>query len=175
VTLPADLRERPLEPGDAEALIALARACDETYVEWAPAGWTVPEVPPDWAARFLAPDRWAHVAVDREDRIVASVAFRPAHEDRAPGPPSGPPLPGVAHVGIVFVHPSRWREGIAGAVLASAEAAMVAGGYVREQLWTPEGAPAERFYAARGWERDGRRAWHPWVGLYVVGYARDLT
>jgi len=60
------------------------------------------------------------------------------------------------------------------AVPRSAEAAMLERGCAREQLWTPEGAPAERFYAARGWERDGRRAWHPWVGLTVVGYARDL-
>ena len=80
----------------------------------------------------------------------------------------------MAHLGILFVHPSRWREGIAATLLASAEAAMVERGCVREQLWTPEGAPAERFYAARGWKRDGRRAWHPWVGLEVVGYARDL-
>ena len=48
------------------------------------------------------------------------------------------------------MHPSRWREGIAGAMLDAAEAAMAERGYVREQLWTPEGAPAERFYAARG-------------------------
>lgn len=174
MSLPADLRERPLEPSDGEALIALARACDETYLEWAPAGWTVPEVPPDWAARFHGPDRWAHLALDGAARLVASVAFRPAHDAAAPGPASGPPLPGMAHLGVMFVHPARWRQGIAGAMLARAEAAMVELGYVREQLWTPTGAPAERFYAARGWELDGRRAWHPWVGLEVVGYAREL-
>jgi len=33
---------------------------------------------------------------------------------------------------------------------------MVARGYVREMLWTPEGAPAEHFYRVRGWARDGR-------------------
>ena len=80
----------------------------------------------------------------------------------------------MAHVGLVFVHPSRWRQGIAGALLSLAEAEMVARGYVREQLWTPVGAPAEQFYAARGWERDGRREWHPWVGLEMVGYAQEL-
>jgi GNAT superfamily N-acetyltransferase len=174
VTLPPDLHERPLEPADAQGLIALARACDETYLEWAPAGWSVPEASSGWAERFLGPDRWARVAVDRVGRLVASIAFRPAHVEPSPGPVVGPPLPGVAHVGILFVHPSRWRQGIAGRMLDSAEAAMAERGYVREQLWTPEGAPAERFYAARGWERDGRRAWHPWVGLSVVGYARDL-
>jgi GNAT superfamily N-acetyltransferase len=175
VSLPADLRERPLKVSDAPELRALARACEESYLDWAPPGWTVPESPPGWAERFVGPDRWAHVAVDLSGRVMGSVAFRPAYDDPAPGPGTGRLLRGVAHVGIVFVHPSRWREGIAGALLSSAEAEMVARGYVREQLWTPQGAPAERFYAARGWARDGRRAWHAWVGLTVVGYARDLA
>ena len=175
MSLPADLRERPYEAGDADALAALARACDETYLDWAPAGWRVPDIPAGWAQRFLGPERSTRVAVDAVGTLVASVGFRPAFDDRAPGPPSGPPLPGVAHVGIVFVHPSRWREGIARAMLGSAHVAMLERGYVRAQLWTPEGAPAERFYTALGWSRDGRRAWHPWVGLHVVGYARDLA
>ena len=59
----------------------------------------------------------------------------------------------TAHVGLVFVHPSRWREGIAGTMLERAEADMVVRGYVREQLWTPRGAPAERFYEERGGAR----------------------
>jgi len=115
------------------------------------------------------------VAVDDASRVVAAVAFRQAHEEPAPGPVVGPPLRGVAHLSILFVHPSRWREGIAGAMLELAEAEMARRGFVREQLWTPEGAPAERFYAARGWARDGRRAWHTWVGLTVVGYGRELA
>ncbi len=49
---------------------------------------------------------------------------------------------------------------------------MRARGYVREQLWTPNGAPAEQFYLAQGWRLDGRREWHPWVGLEMVGYAQ---
>jgi GNAT superfamily N-acetyltransferase len=174
VSLPADLHERAVGPDDGPALAALTRACDETYLEWAPAGWAPPEVPSDWAATFPNPERWAHVAVEPAGRVVGLVAFRPAHADKGPGPPTGPPLPGVAHVVVVQVHPSRWREGIAAALLAGAEAAMVARGYVRERLWTPEGAPAERFYTAQGWTRDGRRAWHPWVGLTVVGYSRVL-
>jgi GNAT superfamily N-acetyltransferase len=177
VRFPADLAVRPLKPSDDAALVGLARACDETYLDWAPAGWSVPEVPPGWAERLIGPDRWSRAAFDfgGRGRLVATVAFRPARVgENAPGPHEGPPLAGVAHLGIVFVHPSRWREGIAGAMLDLAEAEMEARGYVREQLWTPEGAPAEHFYRARGWEHDGRRAWHPWVGLNVVGYARDL-
>ena len=165
---------RPMQPGDAPGLAALVRACDETYREWAPAGWEPPQIMPGWAESFLAPDRWTQVRVDG-DALVGVVSFRQAHEQSAPGPGHGPPLDGVAHLSILFVHPSRWRQGIASSMLDDAEAALDARGYRRAVLWTPEGAPAERLYAARGWERDGRRAWHPWVGLTVVGYTRDLT
>jgi GNAT superfamily N-acetyltransferase len=163
VSLPTDLHERPLVSGDMAALTDLARVCDETYLEWTPAGWTVPVAPPHWADRYLAADAWARVAIDDAGQLVATVAFRRADVDDS-----------VAHVGLVFVHPSRWRQGIAGSMLSLAEVEMVARNYVREQLWTPEGAPAERFYRARGWERDGRREWHPWVGLEMVGYSRPL-
>ena len=162
MSLPADLRERPLDAGDMEALTELARICDETYLSWTPPGWTIPPAPPHWADRYLEDDAWARVALDRDGRLVATTAFRHHSE-------------GLAHVGLVFVHPARWREGIAGAMLERAEAEMVARGYVREQLWTPEGAPAEAFYRSRGWVPDGRREWHPWVGLAMVGYARSLV
>ena len=142
------------------ALTELARVCDETYLEWTPRGWIVPIAPRGWADRYLEDDAWALVAYE-DERMIATVAFR--HEADS-----------LAHVGLVFVHPSRWRQGIAGRMMDLAEAEMVARGYVREQLWTPEGAPAEAFYRARGWERDGRREWHPWVGLQMVGYSRAL-
>ena len=152
---------RALTSADEPALTALARACDETYLEWAPKGWAVPEAPPGWANRYFQPD--AYIEGRFEPDLVATVAFRTS--DLAPS---------IAHLGLVFVHPSRWRQGIAGALMDRAETEMVARGYVREMLWTPEGAPAEHFYRARGWARDDRTEWHPWVGLQMVGYARDL-
>ena len=146
------------------AFTELSRICDETYLEWAPRGWTVPVVPPGWADRYLKPDAWVRVAFDAGGQLVASVAFRRAD---VPEP--------VGHVGLLLVHPSRWREGIARTLMEVAEAEMRARGYVREQLWTPKGAPAERFYLALGWARDGRREWHPWAGLEMVGYAKALA
>jgi GNAT superfamily N-acetyltransferase len=174
VTLPPDLVERELEPQEGAALNALVAACDESYRSWAPAGWQPPELHSDWAARFSEPGRWSRVAVEPDGRLVAFVSFRQAHDDPDPGAPAGPALPGVAHVGAVFTHPARWREGIAASMLRPAEVAMVAVGYRSARLWTPEGAPAETFYRAEGWERDGRRAWHHWVGLTVVGYSKPL-
>jgi GNAT superfamily N-acetyltransferase len=152
---------RPLEPGDMEALTELARRCDETYLEWTPPGWIVPVAPPRWADRYLRDDAWARVAFE-DDALIATVAFR-AETGR------------LAHVGLVFVRPSHWRRGIAARMLGLAEREMRSRGFVREQLWTPLGAPAERFYASQGWRPDGRQQWHPWVGLELVGYAKDLS
>ena len=151
---------QPLTPGDIDALTELAHVCDETYLEWAPPGWTVPVQPPHWADRYMEDDAWAMLGWESE-QLVASVAFRSHSSD-------------VAHVGQVLVHPSRWRQGIAARLMALAEEEMRARGYTREQLWTPKGAPAERFYVALGWRLDGRREWHPWAGFEMVGYAREL-
>jgi GNAT superfamily N-acetyltransferase len=158
VSLPADLRVRRMEAGDRDAAAALVRACDETFLEWAPRGWTVPEPPPDWPGHYRDT---ARVAVSG-DTLVAMVAHRRVNQ-------------ALANLGLLFVHPARWREGIAGALLDLAEVEMATAGFVREQLWTPLGAPAEAFYRARGWERDGRLKFHPWAGLEMVGYARDLA
>ena len=153
---------RSLTADDEAAITTLARTCDETYQAWVPKGWTVPVAPPGWANKYFQPDAFIEGAFDG-DALVSTVAFRPSELAER-----------TAHLGLVFVHPSRWREGIAGRMLDRAEAEMVARGYTREVLWTPEGAPAERFYRSRGWARDGRAEWHPWVALQMVGYARDL-
>jgi GNAT superfamily N-acetyltransferase len=152
---------RRLAASDVPALTELSRVCDETYLEWTPPGWTPPIQPHGWAGRYLREGAFGLV-VSEGPWLVASAAFRQE-------------APALAHVGMVLVHPSRWRRGIAGSLMDGLEAEMVARGYAREQLWTPEGAPAEAFYRARGWSLDGRREWHPWAGLQMVGYARALA
>ncbi len=152
---------RRLVADDVPALTELSRICDETYLEWTPPGWSPPTHPRGWADRYLQDDAYGLVMYE-DEALVATAAFREE-------------APRVAHIGMVLVHPSRWRRGIAGSMMDLAEAEMLAREYVREQLWTPEGAPAEAFYRSRGWSRDGRREWHPWAGLQMVGYARDLA
>jgi GNAT superfamily N-acetyltransferase len=151
---------RRLTAEDIDALTELMRVCDETYLEWTPPGWTVPIAPPRWADRYLTDNAWGLLGWDGPE-LIASVAFRPHSSD-------------VAHLGQLLVHPSRWRRGIAARLMALAEEEMRSRGYARAQLWTPHGAPAEQFYAALGWRRDGRREWHPWAGLEMVGYAKAL-
>ena len=112
--------------------------------------------------------------IREDDRtIVGFASFRQAYEGVPPAA-TGPVLEGVAHVGAVFVSPAHWRRGIARRMLEVAEDAMRERGFARAILWTPEGAPAERLYSSLGWELDGRRMWHDWVGVWVVGYAKAL-
>jgi hypothetical protein len=44
----------------------------------------------------------------------------------------------------------------------------------RGQLWTPRGAPAERFYERHGWRRTGRILWWEWAGMHIVGFVKPL-
>jgi GNAT superfamily N-acetyltransferase len=175
VTLPGDLRVRPPRAADGPAIGALMRACDETYVSWAPNGWEPPPAVDARTMRVQSRAQWARLALDGEGRAVGLVTFRPARNGDEPGGPAGQLVPGVAHLGALYVHPARWRQGIARALLACAEAAMAAEGYLLALLWTPVGAPAERFYRACGWAPDGRGGVNPWLGLEVVGYAKSLS
>jgi GNAT superfamily N-acetyltransferase len=166
-----ELELRPPRPADVDGMLALVAACDESWREWAPDGW---EPPPPGSARWVselgAPDRWTRVSVEPSGRIVGIVSWNVARE----GLPYERPIPGVAHLGALFVHPDRWREGIAGRLLDAALDAMREQGYVRVRLNTPEGAPAEALYRARGWQREGEASFHQVVRLPSVRYVREL-
>ncbi|MBI5105252.1 MAG: GNAT family N-acetyltransferase [Solirubrobacterales bacterium] len=159
---------------DIPAMAELVRAADESQAEWAgetPMP-TVEEEALEWELRFAAAGSWIEVAetTSPPTRIVGAAAFRAgtvSREDRTP-------VPGLAHVNAVFVHPSAWRRGIARTLLEHAVEAMRAAGFDRAQLWTLEGSPAEDFYRAQGWARDGRRDHYPPMGLDVVAYVRTL-
>jgi GNAT superfamily N-acetyltransferase len=174
MSLPGDVALRPAAPGDEPALAALIAACDESYRAWAPPGWEPP--PPGreldrWRGRVTDGSWWTRIAVESEGRVVGLVCFTQAV---VAAPPSVEPIPGRAHISAMFTHPERWREGIAAAMLADAERVMREGGYVEAQLWTPEEAPARRFYEAQGWVHDGRRQWLEDLSLPIVAYVKAL-
>ncbi len=179
MSLPADLAVRPAAPGDEPALAALIAACDETYRAWAPAGWEPP--PPGrelerWRGRITDGSWWTRVAAEQAGgRIVGLVCFTQAVVEREDGTRTVEPMPGRAHISAVFAHPDRWRQGIAAALLAIAEQAMRAAGYGEAQLWTPEDAPARRFYEAVGWRADGRRQWLAEMAMPIVAYIKPLS
>lgn len=152
---------RPVSVADGPAVLALIADCDATYSDWLP-GWRPPEVPNAWPSDLLDDDHWTR-GVWIEDALAGFIALHSSWEK-----------PRYAHVRIVMVHPSFWRRGIARGMLAAADDIMRARGFAAAHLWTPEGAPAERLYTALGWTRDGRRRWHDWLGLTVVGYEKPI-
>jgi GNAT superfamily N-acetyltransferase len=174
MTLPADVELRAPGQDDVDGIAALVGACDNSYREWAPPGWEPP--PPGreldrWRGRVTDGSWWTRIAVERGGRVVGLVCFTQAV---ASSPPWVEPIVGRGHISAMFTHPDRWREGIAAAMLAAAEAAMREAGYADAQLWTPEDAPARRFYEAHGWTHDGRRQWLPDLALPIVAYRKTL-
>lgn len=159
---------------DLGALVALTRRCGESHRAWAGEDLTVPSQESQelwWDLNLARAGAWVRVAIDADDAVVGALAFaraRVSHDDPTP-------VPGLAHVSALFVDPDHWRRGIARALLDAAEAAMRDAGYQRAQLWTLEGSPAERLYAALGWARDGRRDVFAPMGLPTVAYVKALT
>ena len=166
----AALELRPPGADDYEPMMALVAACDETWREWTPADWEPPAPESGrWVSQLGASDRWTRVAVEPDGRVIGLVSWGAAR-----GGPEWRTVPGLAHLSAMFVHPDRWRRGVASRLLAAAVESMRAAGFVRARLNTPEGAPAERFYTAHGWQRGDTSRWHSVVQLQSVEYTIEL-
>lgn len=63
---------------------------------------------------------------------------------------------GAAELYALYVDPRRWRAGIGLLLLEAAMARMSEEGFEDAVLWVlSDNEPAQRFYAAAGWRRDG--------------------
>lgn len=180
---------RAVRPGDADGMLAVLDACQCSWRAFAPAGWEPPPVETaHWVGELAAGRDWTWVAEEPADdappparpadstsaragraRIVGFASWGEARDETL-----GPAIAGVANLNALFVHPNRSRRGVASRLLDAAVAAMRDAGCRRGRLYTPQGAPAEGFYAVRGWSLDGRLAWHHILGFAVVGYALEL-
>jgi GNAT superfamily N-acetyltransferase len=171
--LSRDLEIRAARSDDARAMATLMVTGNSTYTEWAPRFWSPPgleRTQAQWHLRLREDDRWSRVALDREGALVALASWRPAREHGE----EGPRVPGVSYVSHLYVHPSRWGEGVASGLLSLAEAAMRDSDYARAILWTPADAPARGFYERGGWRLDGRERWSGELQLPMVGYEKHL-
>ncbi len=84
------------------------------------------------------------------------------------------PLPGVAHVSMVAVHPDHWGRHLGGAVLQRAHVEARHAGYARAQLWTHDtNHRAQRLYERLGWTPSGRTNIDE-RGERIRHYTRDL-
>ena len=170
--LPSDLELRPLMPADAVAIVALIGACDRTYLEWAPSGWSPPPEEPGiakWGTRLGEAKRWAEGAFERSGDLVAMASARAARGD------DGTEIKRRGRLGALFVHPERWGEGIGLALLRRAEGAMRDLGCESATLETPEAAPARGFYERNGWRANGMREYKGDLGMWMVEYETSLA
>lgn len=109
-----------------------------------------------WKARvrekLADPVALAVVAVDRRS-IVGMALGEPGR--RLDG--DGPREPQLLHVSMVFVHPSRWGEGIGRALLEELFAKARRLGHERATLWTGrDNERARRLYMRSGMHPTGR-------------------
>jgi len=158
--------------GDRDALVDLVLRCDETYRDWAGPDLRLPrrdEEMAHWHRRFADPLQRIRVA-EIDGAVVGTCAWTQARK----GHGVGPAIEGRAHVSAVFVDPEHWRKGIAAALLGEAVEAMRELGFDSAQLWTPEGAPARRFYEANGWTLTGDTLHMAELNLPLVMYALPI-
>ena len=164
---------RDASVSERDVLVDLVLRCDETYRDWAGPDLRLParaEEVAHWHRRFADPVQRIRVA-EVDGAIAGVIAWTQARQAHG----VGPALEGRAHVSAMFVDPDHWRQGIAATLMREATAAMADAGFRTAQLWTPEGAPARRFYEAGGWTVvDGARLHMPELNLPLVMYETTL-
>ena len=177
----AEVELRRAGVDDLDAILHNVRVGFDTYVDFAPEGWTPPVFEDEReraAERLTAPDTWVTIALVEGDP-VGHVGFVPARE-RAIGDPHGdlralPTMPGVAHLWQLFVLPDWWGTGVAATLHAAAVDEMSAQGYERARLYTPAAhARACRFYERRGWKLV-ERGTDATIGLELADYRLELS
>jgi GNAT superfamily N-acetyltransferase len=158
---------------DARSMLDTVQLGFESYREWAPHGWDPPSPAVDYArirANLILPDTWCLIAED-DGAPAGHVAFTPARTRTEPREP----LPGLAHLWMLFLRPPWWGTGLARELLARAVEEAAARGYEAMRLETPAGAGRARaFYVREGWTAAGVPVHAPALGLDVVEYRRAL-
>jgi ribosomal protein S18 acetylase RimI-like enzyme len=86
----------------------------------------------------------------------------------------GASIPGLAHVGMVFIRPDHWGRGIGGALVDELIARLRAAGYRQAELWVRvTNDRAQRLYTARGFRPDGAER-DDGAGATIIRMVTDL-
>jgi ribosomal protein S18 acetylase RimI-like enzyme len=83
----------------------------------------------------------------------------------------------TGEIGTFFVAPECWRRGVGRALMDSALSDLRRRGYLSCTVWSfAANDPANAFYEALGFERDGaERTEEAWAHIPEVRYRRSLT
>jgi GNAT superfamily N-acetyltransferase len=167
---------------DAPAVARLTHHCFGTYQAFAPPGWEPPSV--EWFAEDFAV-RLSGVAVrtrvaftgegtgTREaEHAVAICGWTPAKDRQEPRAP----IPGLAHLWMLFVHQAHWGTGISDDLVRWAQTGMIEAEYNMARLWTPAGqARARAFYERHGWRQASSAHYSSELGLPLIEYRIELS
>jgi GNAT superfamily N-acetyltransferase len=157
---------RPATAADLTELVDTVTEGFETYRDWAPRGWTPPELElhvTGIRGRLAERGCFCVLAEDGE-RVVGQVGTVPAR-GRA----------GAGHVWMLFVRRPWWGTGLAVRLLDAAVEDGRERGWTELRLQTPsEHARARRFYEREGWTPDAETVYEPTLGLVLVTYRRAL-
>jgi GNAT superfamily N-acetyltransferase len=161
---------------DAAAIVRLVDDCFCTYRTFMGTDWE-PPMPEDRQADLE--ERLGGVGVRTRivvapsgEGLAAICGWTPARTEEEPRDP----VPGLAHLWMLFVDQPHWGSGLASELLDWARRGMAAASYDAARLWTPTGqARARAFYERRGWYATGREQYNPALGLHVVEYRVELA
>jgi ribosomal protein S18 acetylase RimI-like enzyme len=162
----SDVVLRQGEPADIEPVIAVWRAATTARGGGRP-------LPPEHETRVRAylqqPDAFLLVADAAGTPVGLALGMQGRADDGA-----GPPVPGLCHIGMVFVAPDHWGAGIGRRIVDAVLAEARVRGYARVQLWThADNLRAQRLYEGRGFRRSGREQ-NDDLGEMIVHYERAL-
>ena len=168
-----ELTLRSATVADTAVLTETVQQGFDTYRAFAPRGWTPPEEPIERAGivgRLGQPETWCLVAYEGDVPAghVALHTARDRTEERAP-------IPGLAHLWMLFLREPWWGTGLAARLLALAVGEAAARGYDAMRLYTPAGhSRARAFYAREGWAITGEPTYEPMLGLDLIEYRRAV-
>lgn len=111
------------------------------------------------------------VLVEEDGELVAmALVLQALAQDGA----SRDPLPGLAHVSMIAVHPDRWGRGLGALVVDQAQLEARERGFDQAQLWThATNRRAQRLYERLGWTPSGRTKVDD-HGEGILHYVREL-
>jgi GNAT superfamily N-acetyltransferase len=177
------LEMRSATDGDAPSIARLVHDCFLTFQSFMGSDWEPPTL--DWhtadlehrlqgvgvrTRMALSSPQAAHDA-GSDPHALAFCGWMPARTDDE----AREPVPGLAHLWMLFVGREQWGSGLGAELLGWARTGMLAAGYDAARLWTPTGqARARAFYERRGWCATGRDHFSPELGLPVLEYRLDL-
>ncbi|MEH1125679.1 GNAT family N-acetyltransferase [Micromonospora sp. CPCC 206061] len=120
--------------------------------------------------RLAGPASFAVLAEDDGELVALALVLQALAQDGA----SGDPLPGLAHVSMVAVHPDRWGQGLGALVVGQAQLKARERGFSQAQLWThATNGRAQRLYERLGWTASGRTKIDD-HGERILHYVREL-